>query len=120
MVIKVISRNNLFYQRSICSFLIIIVSTLFTTIPLVAAQKIYAAFGPVDFSVAVKDVENFVNTGEVTPELKFLINKLSPEQREELPKALQKSYDINSVMLSQAFYDPMGEKLLALHKCGMN
>jgi predicted dienelactone hydrolase len=94
------------------SLFLAIASTLLTTIPAVAASKIYAAFGPADFSVAVSDIENFVNTGEVTPELKFLIKELSPKQREELRKALQKSYDVKPIMLSQAFYDPMGEKLL--------
>jgi Alpha/beta hydrolase of unknown function (DUF1400) len=93
------------------SLFLAIASTLLTTIPAVAASKIYAAFGPADFSVAVSDIENFVNTGEVTPELKFLIKELSPKQREELRKALQKSYDVKPIMLSQAFYDPMGEKL---------
>ncbi len=112
MLNKAIRRKQKFDRFLFNSLFIATISTLLTTIPVGAAEKIYAAFGPLDFSVSVADLENFVQTGKVTPELKLLIKRLNSKQKEELQEALQKSYDVKPVLLSQYFYSPMGKDVL--------
>ncbi len=112
MVNQIINRKQKFHRFLFNSLFLATISTLLTTIPVGAAEKIYAAFGPLDFSVAVADLENFVQTGKVTPELKLLIRRLNSKQKEELRIALQKSYDVKPLLLSKYFYTPMGENVL--------
>ncbi|MDJ0677475.1 MAG: alpha/beta hydrolase [Calothrix sp. MO_167.B42] len=112
MLKKVSRRKQKFHQFLLNSLFVATISTLATTIPANAAEKIYAAFGPLDFSVSVADLENFVQTGKVTPKLKLLIRRLNTKQKEELRTTLQQSYDVKPVLLSQYFYSPMGENVL--------
>ncbi|MDJ0797461.1 MAG: alpha/beta hydrolase [Calothrix sp. MO_167.B12] len=105
-------RKRNVYRDCLNSLFLATVSTLLTTTSVGAAEKIYAAFGPLDFSLSVTDLENYVKTGKVTPELKFLTKRLNPKQQEELRTALQKSYDVKALTLSRAFYAPMGENIL--------
>lgn len=112
MVNQIINRKQKLHRFLFNSLFLATISTILTTIPVGAAEKIYAAFGPLDFSVAVADLENFVQTGKVTPELKLLIKRLNSKQKEELRIALQKSYDVKPLLLSQYFYTPMGENVL--------
>ncbi|MDJ0617167.1 MAG: alpha/beta hydrolase [Calothrix sp. MO_192.B10] len=109
-------RKRNIYRDCLNSLFLATISTLLTTTSVGAAEKIYAAFGPLEFSLSVTDLENYVKTGKVTPELKFLTKRLNPKQQEELRTALQKSYDVKALTLSQAFYAPMGEK--SLHRIG--
>jgi len=109
---KASTRKQKFHQLLLNSLFVATISTLTTALTADAAEKIYAAFGPLDFSVSVADLENFVQTGKVTPKLKLLLRRLSAEQKEELRTNLQKSHDVKPVLLSQYFYTPMGENIL--------
>ncbi len=90
-----------------------IIPAIFTAIPVYGAEKIYFAFGPLDFSISLSSLETYAETGKVEPDLKVVLKRLNPETRKEVRQILQTSYDIEPLAISQAFYDPMGETILS-------
>ncbi|MDJ0737869.1 MAG: alpha/beta hydrolase [Nostocaceae cyanobacterium] len=111
MLIK-ISQKVLCYQWLSSLFLGILPATL-TAIPVHAAEKIYFAFGPLDFSISLSSLETYAETGKVEPDLKIVLKRLNFTTKKELRSILQTSYDIEALPISQAFYDPMGETILS-------
>lgn len=93
-----------------------ILSTLVTSLPVKAAEKIYLTYGPVKMSVKVASLETFAKDGTINKNLEFYLKSTSPEQREQFREALNKKVDINPVMLSRFFNTDIGEDIL--HRFG--
>lgn len=94
--------------------LLVICSLAFTltALPVIAADRIYFNYGPLDFSISVQSLEKFAKEGTVDSELAFILNRVSPEQKAQLRNLLNSRYQFNSVLMSRFFYSSFGERLL--------
>lgn len=84
-----------------------------TLLPVKATEKIYFNYSLLEHSISVDSLESYAKEGVVNSDLEFFLNFLSPETRKEFRTALNTSYRISPVVVSQIFYEPMGEKALS-------
>jgi len=80
--------------------------------PAKAAQHLYLTYGPFEFSIAVKDLNQFAQTGTIPPDLKFILNRFSPEQQTQIRDLLRLKNEINPVILSRVTYTATVERLI--------
>jgi predicted dienelactone hydrolase len=79
---------------------------------LLAADRIQFRYGLWSQSLAVRDLETFVATGDIHGSLSLVLSRLSPDQQQQLRDALQAQYDVDPVTVSRFSYTASGEQLL--------
>lgn len=89
-----------------------ILSSILTTLPSYAAEKIDLKFGPVIWPVSVKSLETFATQGKVESDVALLLNRLSPQRKKQLQSFLTTSYPINSLTLHQLGGSYAGHRVL--------
>ncbi|HHP7230457.1 MAG TPA: alpha/beta hydrolase [Xenococcaceae cyanobacterium] len=77
-----------------------------------AAEKIFLNFGPLQFSLSVKSLENYAETGEIDSSLKGYTKFLNDEQIAQLQTILATNADISPLSIAQFFYSYQGERIL--------
>ena len=80
--------------------------------PAKAAQHLYLTYGPFEFSIAVKDLNQFAQTGTIPPDLKFILNRFSPQQQTQIRDLLRLKNEVNPVILSRVTYTATVERLI--------
>jgi predicted dienelactone hydrolase len=80
--------------------------------PARSAEKIYTSYGPLEFSLPVKALEDYAKTGKIDRELIFFADYLTNEQLEQLRHTLTTPVDLTPVAISQFLYSPQGEIIL--------
>lgn len=88
------------------------ISAILPALPLQAAEQIRLNYGPLGFSIAIEDLEKFIQDGNAGGTLKMFLASLSPEQQNQIRGALQSRYDVNPVTVAQFSYTSSGEQLL--------
>ncbi|MGK7912962.1 MAG: alpha/beta hydrolase [Synechococcus sp.] len=83
-----------------------------TLIPGYAATSISASLGPVQRSIAVSDLEIFIETGEIPRSLKWYADRFTPSQLATLRQLLQQPIDVDVLTLERFTRLPAGETLL--------
>lgn len=73
-----------------------------------ASQEIVLKYGVMTQSVAVADLETFVETGKMSPSLRFLIG-VSKQEPENVRQALTKELGVSPTLLSDIFNSLPGE-----------
>ena len=89
-----------------------IVSTLLTTLPVSAAQRVYVNYGSLGFSFSVDSLATFAQQGKIDPQLSFVLHRLKPKQQAQLRAFLQTRYNLKPVIISRVSYSITGERLL--------
>ena len=77
-----------------------------------SAEKINFNYSLLGFEVLVKDLEAFAKQGKISSQLDFYLKRISPEQREQLQKFLNQSYDVDPVLVYRYSRTSVGIKLL--------
>jgi predicted dienelactone hydrolase len=92
-----------------------ILSTLITTIPGRAAERIYLTYGPINWSIKVDSLASFAKEGTVNKDLEFYLNLLetNTEQQAKFREILLKRAEVNPVVLSRFLNTEIGEDILA-------
>ena len=80
--------------------------------PAKAAERIYINYGPFEFSIAVEDLNQFAQTGIIPPDLKFILNRFSPERQAQIRNLLRLKNEVNPVILSRVTYTVTTERLI--------
>lgn len=86
-------------------------AVIVTVLPGRAADRIYLRYGLFGVTIPVAALETFVETGTAEP-LDAYLPLLKSEQRLQLQKALQATYNLDLEMVSQFTYTASGEQLL--------
>ncbi|MGK7876255.1 MAG: alpha/beta hydrolase [Xenococcaceae cyanobacterium] len=84
---------------------------LFGSASAFASEEIILTYGPFAQSVAVKDLETFAETGQMSPSIRFLVN-ITNQDPEEVRKALTQELGVGMVFLSDVLNTLPGEYLL--------
>jgi predicted dienelactone hydrolase len=80
--------------------------------PASAAQRVTARLGEVERSVAVPALADFARTGAINADLRFFLDRLKPDQREDLRTALSQPLPVTTVMVANFLSTPLGERIL--------
>jgi len=81
--------------------------------PAIGADRIYFTYGALERSIPIDSLQIYAKTGKFDADLAPYAKRLSRKQRIELRRLLVNRIDLNSVAISQFFYSPLGETLLA-------
>ena len=99
-------------RLAIASFILGIFATVFP-VTAIAAEKITFNLSPFgQFNIQVDDLETFVDTGEVSSELAYYLNRLPPQQVEKLPKLLSTPLEVNPLSISNFSNSTVGEAVI--------
>ena len=93
----------------------LILSTAAVLIPVTArsAERIVFELPPFgQFAIAVEDLEAFVTTGEISPELAFYLDRLSPQQVAKLPELLSTPLELDPLTISKFSNSSIGEAVI--------
>lgn len=93
-------------------FLVGLVSTCLTSLPVKAAEKIFLSYGPLKFSINVESLELFAKDGTINDDLGQYLNRLSPEKQQEFRKVLTEKAPLEPVLVSRFFNSVMGQDML--------
>ena len=99
-------------RRISSAIAVAIVTVVLAASPGKAANEISASLGPVQRSIAVSDLEIFINTGETPRSLKWYANQFTPEQLATLRQLLQQPFDVDTLTIDRFTRLPAGETLL--------
>ena len=106
----------MFFPRNVKSRLIsLILSTAAVLYPLAAksAERIMFEFPPFgQFAIAIEDLEAFVATGEISRELAFYLDRLSPQQVAKLPELLSTPLELDPLTISKFSNSSIGEAVI--------
>ncbi|MDJ1179299.1 alpha/beta hydrolase [Roseofilum sp. BLCC_M91] len=80
--------------------------------PLWAAERVYVSFSLVERSIPVRDLENFVKEGKISPKLSAYTRYLNEAQLNRFKESLEQPIDVTALGISQFLYSPQGEALL--------
>ncbi|WP_392408566.1 alpha/beta hydrolase [Chlorogloeopsis fritschii PCC 9212] len=98
------------------SWVLLVLSMLLPTFGLsysaLTAQRIYASYSILEYSIPIADLEKFAKNGVVDEELAFYLQFLKPNQQQELRRALITPIKVHPVAVSQFLDTPLGEFLL--------
>ncbi|MDY6806106.1 MAG: alpha/beta hydrolase [Cyanobacteriota bacterium] len=72
-----------------------IISAILTAMPGNTAETITVSFPPFKLDLSVESLEKFVETGEVTSELRYYENQLEPEEKENLRQLLRQRFEVS-------------------------
>ncbi|MGL6341453.1 MAG: alpha/beta hydrolase, partial [Waterburya sp.] len=93
--------------------LVLGVSTVFFPVAVVAAERITLNFPPFgQFNIQVDDLETFVATGEVSSELAYYLDRLSPQQVARLPELLSTSLELHPLTIAEFSNSTIGETVI--------
>jgi predicted dienelactone hydrolase len=81
-------------------------------LPVRAAEQVHVYYGLFGLSFSVESLKTFAESGQVEPDLGFILNRLNPEQKTGLRNILNTHYRLEPVALSRFFSSPLGERLL--------
>jgi predicted dienelactone hydrolase len=79
--------------------------------PSLAAEQVTLRLGPLEQSIAIADLERFVETGELAPGLKFYAVVLTPNVRQTLSKGLPFDPSLASLAVDDLLQSPTGQRL---------
>ncbi|MBD1850614.1 alpha/beta hydrolase [Leptolyngbya sp. FACHB-711] len=88
-----------------------VLAPLLTAFPVRAAERIYFNYGLLGFSIEVKDLETFAQSGQGIDRLGYLSGLLSG-RKTQVQDALQTRYQVDPTMAAQFSYTRSGEQLL--------
>ncbi|MBD2085743.1 alpha/beta hydrolase [Coleofasciculus sp. FACHB-542] len=77
-----------------------------------AAEKIFISYGPIQLSLPVSALEEYAREGKINQDLGFYAQFFKPEQLEQLRRILQTRANVSPVAVAQFLYTPQGEILL--------
>ncbi len=78
-----------------------------------AAERITFSFSPFgQFNLKVDDLEAFVATGEISPELAYYLNRLPSQQVAKLPELLSTPFEFNPLTISKFSNSSVGEAVI--------
>jgi predicted dienelactone hydrolase len=102
------------FTLRIKSLLLICLTINFGTValPLKAAEKINFVYGPLKLSLSIESLKTFVETGEITGNLKDYQAFIDEKTFEQIRSFLAKSYDINQVNLYKISRTSLAQDLL--------
>ncbi|ESA33944.1 dienelactone hydrolase [Leptolyngbya sp. Heron Island J] len=93
------------------------------TLPVHSAEELYFDYGILGRQIPISSLETFAQDGTIDAELTPYLDKISPENRQELQRILSTPFvDLSNgipeqigdpFMLSQWLYSPIGEQVLA-------
>jgi predicted dienelactone hydrolase len=86
--------------------------TLSQILPVHASEQLFLKYSPFEFSVAIKSLEQFAETGAIEKDLGFILNRFEPEQQEQFRRILTLRNELDPVILSRVAYTITGERLL--------
>ncbi len=99
-------------RLAIASFILGTFTTVFP-VAAIAAERITFNLSPFGrFNIQVDDLERFVNTREVSPELAYYLNRLPPQQVKKLPKLLSTPLEVNPLSISNFSNSTVGEAVI--------
>ena len=78
-----------------------------------AAERVFITFGFAEVSTSVEDLRAYAEKGEVSSELRFYLNLLSPEQQQRFRQALLARQDIGPAKLSKFLRSSIGDNILS-------
>jgi predicted dienelactone hydrolase len=105
--------NFVRYAKSGFISLVLGVSAVFFPVAVVAAEKITFNFPPFgQFNVKIDDLETFVTTGEVSSELAYYLDRLSPQQVARLPELLSTPLEFHPLTIAKFSNSTIGEAVL--------
>lgn len=86
---------------------------VFIPLPGRAAERIIAHYPPFpDFSISVRDLQEFATDGKIPADYTVLAQQASPKQLQQFREFLQQRFPVNAVFMSQLTNAPLVEKLL--------
>ena len=91
----------------------LLVSTMVSGGPLLAAERLSVRFGELERSVSVKELAVYASTGQSEGGLSWYLDRLRPAERLDLRRALSMGAPFSSLMLSQALAAPIGQEVIA-------
>lgn len=78
-----------------------------------SAERIMFEFPPFgQFAIAIEDLEAFVVTGEISRELAFYLDRLSPQQVAKLPELLSTPLELDPLTISKFSNSSIGEAVI--------
>ncbi|MGF1514021.1 MAG: alpha/beta hydrolase [Elainellaceae cyanobacterium] len=77
-----------------------------------AASDIRARYGPIELTVTIDSIEAYLEDGTVRSDLAGYINRLTPEQLENVEEVLQTPVDAEQVAIANFLYTRQGEAIL--------
>jgi predicted dienelactone hydrolase len=92
--------------------LIVILSILLTTLPVIAADRLLFNFGPLNLSISVNSLESFANEGKIDRELAFYLNRLGTKQQDRLRNFLRSRFKVKPIVLYRLSRSAVGIGLL--------
>jgi predicted dienelactone hydrolase len=105
--------NFVRYAKSSLISFVLGVSAVFFPVAVVAAERITFNFPPFgQFFIKVEDLETFVNTGEVSSELAYYLDRLSPQQVGRLPELLSTPLEFHPLSITKFSNSTIGEAVI--------
>ncbi len=104
-------KQRFYPLKLVLSLLLASLSTLMVTIPANAAEQVILKYSILRESISVEELNTLAETGEVSPSLQTYL-KLANKQPEELRNALNQSFSVDPVFLSQILNSFAGEFVL--------
>lgn len=81
--------------------------------PALGAERIKIVAGAFEISIPIKALQIYAKTGKINASLAPYVKRLKPQQLTQLRQTLVKQIDLSPVAISQFFYSPIGETILA-------
>jgi predicted dienelactone hydrolase len=109
---KLTNRLSSSWRKIIAVLFLAFVANTIDSLPATAAEHIkfyYSVFG---FSISVRDLANFAETGEITPNLAYYLDRLDVDRQQQLRKLLKSRYKIDDMVVYRFLRTYAGEKLL--------
>lgn len=101
------------WQNTIAGALIGIVSTLVNATSGNAAERIafyYPPFG--EFTISTDDIETYAESGRVTNDFAFYLNRVPSSQRAQFRRLLRTYFKLDATLVSQVTYSALGESVV--------
>ncbi|MBW4512054.1 MAG: alpha/beta hydrolase [Scytonematopsis contorta HA4267-MV1] len=98
--------------RFIFGFIFGSVSTVFSAIPALGAERISISSPLGEFTIPVSSLETYAKTGKVDDELGYYARFVKPEELGKLREILNSRVDLTPVIISQFLYSSIGETSL--------
>ena len=109
------TKSLLFSFSQIClgmTFWVLPAVAVFTPNEVLAAERIYVSYGPLEFSLPISSLVAYAKEGKIDAELAAYADYVDGKQMEQLQKLLLTRIDVTTVAVSQFLYSPQGEILL--------
>jgi predicted dienelactone hydrolase/uncharacterized membrane protein YccF (DUF307 family) len=98
--------------KTLISF-ILTISAALIPIEATAAERITFSFAPFgQFDIQIDDLEKFITKGEISAELAYYLNRLSPKQVARLPQLLSTPLEFNALTISKFSNSAIGTDVI--------